>query len=487
MTSISLHGALAKEFGTSFNFKIKTVKEAFDAIDANKPTFKSKLTKLSYQGMHYAVIVNGKKLKDVKNIEKKIKIKTISIVPAIMGFGPAAAAIAGALATAALGSALAAGAISMTTFIVASLVVGIVSMALQMLLAPKPPEPPAVEATTRALQDSFTFANKVNLADQGVRVPVGYGRLLSASNVIEFMTKNYPQNKEPLEFFKNGEGSFSSSGSKRRENPVEWPSQKPVDYRGWISSMSLNGGASMAYDPDTSHTGFVGGGWLPLSYASSVGSVYYEFGNSGTGTLKLYTYYGDGNHIPYGATLGVSTVGPGVTVKSFLGTFPQRYNTDWGMGEAIRRTSAAQGSLTRAYGAEGYQGYDSSVAGRGGGRTVFLFMIPDNESLDLTDLSNVVAKATIRISSSFAPYAWNNQIGASPPFFDPVYPNLACNGKNCHQNQTPDEDPNGCLANNGVGVYADPLKPCPAGGAGAIFKQNTNSGGVGPQVGFGTV
>ena len=299
--------------------------------------------------------------------------------------------------------------------------------------------------------------------------------------------KNYPQNKEPLEFFKNGEGAFSSSGSKRRGNPVEWPSQKPVDYRGWISSMSLNGGASMAYDPDTSHTGFVGGGWLPLSYASSVGSVYYEFGNSGTGTLKLYTYYGDGNHIPYGATLGVSTVGPGVTVKSFLGTFPQRYNTDWGMGEAIRRTSAAQGSLTRAYGAEGYQGYDSSVAGRGGGRTVFLFMIPDNESLDLTDLSNVVAKATIRISSSFAPYAWNNQIGASPPFFDPVYPNLACNGKNCHQNQTPDEDPNGCLANNGVGVYADPLKPCPAGGAGAIFKQNTNSGGVGAQIGFGTV
>ena len=498
MTSIKLHGALAREFGSSFNFNIKTVKEAFDAIDANNPRFISKIKKLSAQGMHYAVIVNGKKLSELKKINKKQKIKEISIVPAIMGYGPAAAAAAAALATAALGSALAAGAISMGTFIVASLVVGVVSMALQMLLAPKPPEPPAIEATTRALQDSFTFSNKVNLADQGTRVPVGYGRMLSASNVIEFMTKNYPQNKEPLEFYKNGPGgTFASSGSSRSTNPVLWPNENPVDYRGWLTNMSVIGSVDFNLDPNRSNTGFVGGGWQGIESTQSVGSIRVSMQNTGTGFVNVFVEYGEG-FIPYAATMTALSLGPGSTYSSFLGQFPEQWKTDWGAGEAIQRTKAAAGSVIGNYGAvnpidgldKGFKGYGGSVS-RTGGKTMFMYMVPAGLPFSIKDQSNVIARGVVRISTGLTAVYWNNKTFSELPFFDPIYPYGTCNGRACHANATSDQPGAGCYLQGWSQGSPWPAvdsnysyKPCNAGGAGPTFRQTSSRGGIGPQVTF---
>ena len=45
MTSITIHGNLAKEFGNSFKLQVSSVKHAFDAIDANRPNFKNKIKK----------------------------------------------------------------------------------------------------------------------------------------------------------------------------------------------------------------------------------------------------------------------------------------------------------------------------------------------------------------------------------------------------------------------------------------------------------
>ena len=493
MTSIKLHGALAKEFGSSFNFDIKTVKEAFDAIDANNPRFISKIKKLSAQGMHYAVIVNGKKLSELKKINEKQKIKEISIVPAIMGHGAVALAVATAAATAALGAALAAGAITMTTFIVASLVVGVVSMALQMMLAPKPPTPPAIEATTRALQDSFTFSNKVNLADQGVRVPVGYGRLLSASNVIEFMTKNYPQNKEPLEFYKNGTGTFSNSESNRTQRPVAWPSKPPLDYRGWVSNMSMNGALEFYFDPNIDHTGFVGGGWIPITFPQSVGSVKYSMANTGTGFVNVYIYYStSGGYLPYAFTLNAQSLAPGQTLEGFLGQVPERFRTDWGSAEAKNRIAASVGATQRSYGgadgnvSKGFKGYGGDIS-RSGGRTMFMYMVPAGKPFSVKDKSNAIAQGVIRMSTAINVKYWNNkQFSDNPPFWDPVYPNGSCNGQACHQNQTPDTPGLGCYLpgwNAGFPFGASkPAKPCGPGGVGPVFRQNTDIGGIGPQV-----
>jgi predicted phage tail protein len=105
------------------------------------------------------------------------------------------------------GTATAAGAFFITTLagnalvagIVGSLALTAVSIGLQMLLAPKPDAPAPISASTKALAESFAFSNKVNVANQGVAVPLGYGRLKVASQVIQFSVKSYPQNQESID------------------------------------------------------------------------------------------------------------------------------------------------------------------------------------------------------------------------------------------------------------------------------------------------
>jgi predicted phage tail protein len=80
--------------------------------------------------------------------------------------------------------------------IVGALVMTAVSMGLQMLLAPKPSAPPQISATTKALQESFNFSNKTNMATQGSPVPVGYGRLKVGGQVIQVSIKSYPQTQQ---------------------------------------------------------------------------------------------------------------------------------------------------------------------------------------------------------------------------------------------------------------------------------------------------
>ena len=256
MTEVVLHGNLGVKFGKNFKCKISSVREVFDFIDANRPGFSECLKKLSQQGMHYALILDGKKLSDMKEINNKKNIKKIDIVPAVLGKGPIAVGIGSTIATIALSSALAAGTISLTTFIVASVVIAVVSMALQMMLAPKPPEAPSIEATTRALQQSFYFANKANIAEQGNTIPVGYGRLLVSSYVIEACNKNFPQNTRANQIFSNGIKDNYLGGNDKINIDILFPDEEPPpDYRGWGSSVSLSGNSDLYFDPDRNHGG----------------------------------------------------------------------------------------------------------------------------------------------------------------------------------------------------------------------------------------
>jgi len=195
MTKVRLHGILAKEFGEFFSFKLGKAKDVIRAIDANKKNFIKRINDLGKQGFNYTLVVDGKKVSELSEIEIKKEHKNIEIVPMIAGSGPIAATVVTTIATVALTSAFAAGTISATAFLLGSLAIAVVGLGLQMLLAPKPDAGPPISATTKAFNESFAFSNKANVATQGTPVPVGYGRLKVGSQVVQYSVKSFPQSE----------------------------------------------------------------------------------------------------------------------------------------------------------------------------------------------------------------------------------------------------------------------------------------------------
>lgn len=188
MTSIRLHGVLAKGFGNVFSMKIGRASQAIEAIDANRPGFIKKINSLSRKGFYYSIVVDGKKIKNLSEYEKSKTPQEIDIVPIICGSGIVAGVVALAKIIAA-------------NQVLATFALFIISTAVQMLLAPKQEKQDvkATEASTRGLERSFEFSNKQNLASQGVPVPIGYGRLRVGSQIIQACIKTFPQNIEAAE------------------------------------------------------------------------------------------------------------------------------------------------------------------------------------------------------------------------------------------------------------------------------------------------
>jgi predicted phage tail protein len=196
MTNITLHGILAKEFGESFKMKIYKAANVIKAIDVNRKNFNKRIFELSREGLNYTMIVDGKKITELEELNIQREPQEIHLVPLIMGSGGAllVAAIVGGGATAATltgGALFAANVINMV-------IISVVSMGLQMLLAPKPEAPAPISASTKAMAESFAFSNKINVATQGVPVPIGYGRLKVGAQVIQMSIKSYPQNQESI-------------------------------------------------------------------------------------------------------------------------------------------------------------------------------------------------------------------------------------------------------------------------------------------------
>ena len=194
MTNIILHGILAKEFGENFRMQIHKAANVIKAIDVNRRNFNKRIFELSREGLNYTMIVDGKKITELEELNIQKEPQEIHLVPLIIGAGGFAlvAAITGVAATALTGGAfLAAVAINFV-------VMTAISIGLQMLLAPKPDAGPEISATTKALRESFTFSNKANTAAQGVPVPVGYGRLKVGSQLIQMSIKSYSQSSESI-------------------------------------------------------------------------------------------------------------------------------------------------------------------------------------------------------------------------------------------------------------------------------------------------
>jgi predicted phage tail protein len=203
MTQITLHGILAKEFKKTFSLAIKRPKEVFDAISCSHGNFRNRVVELANQGIHFAVLVDGKKMTTMEELSIASDNQKIDIVPLVCGAGRVGAAIAiialGVL-TAGAGFAIGAGmgaaffgsAAGFVSTTLTSVGVGLAMMGLQMALAPKP-KMDRPSADVNSAKQSFIFSSKANVAEQGIPVPVGYGRLRVGSAVIQSTIKSYPQ------------------------------------------------------------------------------------------------------------------------------------------------------------------------------------------------------------------------------------------------------------------------------------------------------
>ncbi len=183
MTTVHLHGILAKEFGKEMSFKVRRPKDVFQAIDANRPNFLKRVIDLAREGIHYNIIVDGKSIKEPEELNITKEVNKIDIIPTIVGHGPAIA-IVGAIVAIAGAAAEAASIIQIGVMLL--------GIGLQMMLTPKPKmERP--ESNISPMKESFSFSSKANLVQQGIPVPVGYGRLRVGSAVIQSTIKSFPQ------------------------------------------------------------------------------------------------------------------------------------------------------------------------------------------------------------------------------------------------------------------------------------------------------
>jgi len=196
MTQVTLHGILAKEFKKTFSLAIKRPKEVFDAISCTHNNFRNRVVELANQGVHFTLLVDGKKMTTIEELSIVSDNQQIDIVPLVCGAGKAGAIIA----IIALGFLTAGLSIGLTTSIgfgmtgatLVNIGVGIAMMGIQMALAPKP-KMDRPSADVNSAKQSFLFSSKANTAEQGIPVPVGYGRLRVGSAVIQSTIKSYPQ------------------------------------------------------------------------------------------------------------------------------------------------------------------------------------------------------------------------------------------------------------------------------------------------------
>jgi len=198
MTQVTLHGILAKEFKKTFSLAIKRPKEVFDAISCTHNNFRHRIVELANQGIYFTLLVDGKKMTTIEELSIVSDNQQIDIVPLVCGAGKAGAIIAvialGVL-TGGAGFAMGAGIISGGAALGSTLVnigVGLAMMGIQMALAPKP-KMDRPSSDVNSAKQSFLFSSKANVAEQGIPVPVGYGRLRVGSAVIQSTIKSYPQ------------------------------------------------------------------------------------------------------------------------------------------------------------------------------------------------------------------------------------------------------------------------------------------------------
>ena len=212
MTHIYVRGILGKKFGNHFTGFVKNAHSAIKLIDANKNGFFKTLLDLNKKNVFYAVICDGKIIKNENDFLENKKIKKIDIVPLIIGSGVAIALAIGFTANT-LAATIAAGVINAIIGAIVSLGISFLMSAINKQASPQINQQQiAIGGATAYVESkgkSYIFSNKQNTVSQGSSISVGYGQMKISSNLIHASIKNYSTNQTAQDEFK----TFSSSSA----------------------------------------------------------------------------------------------------------------------------------------------------------------------------------------------------------------------------------------------------------------------------------
>ena len=200
MTKVYVNGILGKIFGQFFQFKINNGFSALKAIDANREGFLKKIKDLSLDGISYQLIIDDELVCYKNSLIEKKNIKTIYIIPIVIGFGEAIASAIPALVSTTASSGLTimgqVVAFAINTAISIGIQLGVAALTASSNNQGATPQPQVgvggASALIEARGKSFVFASVENVASQGDPIPVGYGRVKCGSKVIHGSTKSYP-------------------------------------------------------------------------------------------------------------------------------------------------------------------------------------------------------------------------------------------------------------------------------------------------------
>ncbi|HMF68441.1 MAG TPA: hypothetical protein VK602_12625 [Phyllobacterium sp.] len=170
LIAVHLHQPLSEEFGDLHHFNIRTPFEALHALDANYPKFRREFAKHPA----YWIVVDGelKTYEDFRDQTAKLPVKhEVHFVPKVTGNQFLGVALVGAIFPAIAGT--------VTAQILGGLLMAGLFLGLSMLLAPKK----ASEKDTEKDQN-YAFSGPENVTQQGVAVPLLYGRCHCGSVVV---------------------------------------------------------------------------------------------------------------------------------------------------------------------------------------------------------------------------------------------------------------------------------------------------------------
>ena len=178
---VTLNGALGKKFGRKWNVAAETVAEALQIIEANKPGFTAWMRMNVTKFDRYHVKVERHDGSKVEVGEQELNmvsegLKSISITPVIAGAGAGIRIVVGAIIMVA--SICAGPAAPSYLFATGA------SLALGGIIELLSPTPKMSSGNQRSDNTSYYFDGPVNTVDQGVPVPLIYGRILAGSQVI---------------------------------------------------------------------------------------------------------------------------------------------------------------------------------------------------------------------------------------------------------------------------------------------------------------
>ncbi|MDX0609409.1 MULTISPECIES: tail assembly protein [Sinorhizobium] len=174
MIDVRLHGVLAERYGPEHQFAINSPREAIAALEANYPGFRRDFLAVK----NYALICDGdwRDEENCPDVANAPVAKEIDICPVIEGRIDPVSWIAAGI------TAISGGAI---TGVAATVIAGGITLGLllgaSLLLSPKPKRPTGDDGNKN---ENYIFSGPENVTEQGVAVPLIYGRCFVGSVVI---------------------------------------------------------------------------------------------------------------------------------------------------------------------------------------------------------------------------------------------------------------------------------------------------------------